>query len=948
MNIGYEVKKLQENMENEQLVDNVIKTSNSKTIKDKDIDKDKESAEKKKQKLRASRKKKELISEQPLLQFNIDTKDKQEDERIGSKLIEDFLKIFEKASSRDVKLSSKNRKYQIIKVLKKIFEEIIIFLLICISISKMNIWSFIYMAISLRLIIAEKSMMKYYRLYCFMICSILVQSVIFVSNINKNTDPYPDEKELEKMNQIFNLPWYKKKYNLTEEYGFFYGLGVSHSQINLIWMEFIEVIIIYIYLDYFSYSIYQETNTIGRSKDKTNKINYYNLYLNKEFRDIGKKLTSHEYEKHKTCMKYNFDIDILDYDKFIYYMKHGKIKSDNNIIDKNTLLEAIPEEADDKNSIDSKKVKIEGERESEGDTNSVKTIENIGDEKNKMESPLLNILSKSKQITSHTNLMEKSKEKTKEGNKCMSLFKDFIYLSFHNVILIIIIIISMMISGFISIFYITYSLYFLITSTSIYLGSKYYYPRAIKKILRITILLDITIQILYQAPYFGTKSEILEMIGLNKILEFKKNDETGEMEVELSFEYLFLVLAKAFTYLFMSFQILVYSSQSFQEYYLSYIISKNDILRRISLMNVFKFNNERIEAMNNSINLRNDMSQSMDILKNKLELWNTNLMMAKGDIKKTMKEDIKKDKEDNEDNEENEENKENTNEIGISFINILNNLKEEKKPKKEDEEKEKEEKEKEEKEGTEEKEKEEKEKEEKEKEEKEKEEKEKKEKEEKEKKEKEEKEKKEKEEKEKLNKSKGFFSSLGLPINPIVKKEEEKDEEDDEEEKKNKPLPEKEVYDKIKDWILGGFLIKFQLMLHKYASNYTTIEKNEIDIYERDIIQGKTKITSFIENMVDMQLNTLDLSNFTSAEMKEVKTYFDGTRAKKLIELKKEREKKKVFQNAGKRLILLNKLKKKMNNDDDQFDNLDVIKKRTDTFKIKNRGVFDQVRKQKK
>ena len=25
-------------------------------------------------------------------------------------------------------------------------------------------------------------------------------------------------------------------------------------------------------------------------------------------------------------MKYNFNIDILEYDKFIYYMKHGKIQ----------------------------------------------------------------------------------------------------------------------------------------------------------------------------------------------------------------------------------------------------------------------------------------------------------------------------------------------------------------------------------------------------------------------------------------------------------------------------------------------------------------------------------------------------------------------------------------------------------------------------------------------
>ena len=779
-------------------------------------------------------------------------------------------------------------------------------------------------------------------------------------------------------NEKLNIPWYKKKYNLDERYGFFYGLGVSHSQINIIWMEFIEVIIIYIYLDYFSYSIYQESNTIGRAKDKTNKINYNNLFLDKEIRDIGKKITADEYEKHKICMKYNFDIDILDHDKFVYYMKYGKFKS-KNLIDnkgKNTILEPIPEESDDKNLIEDQKVKIENEEE---ELDSIKTIENISDQKNKEESPLLKALEKSKQSSSNINLMEKSKEKSKEGNKCLSLFKDFIYLSFHNVILIIIIIISMMISGFISIFYITYSLYFLITSTSIYLGSKYYYPRAIKKILRITILLDITIQILYQAPYFDSKIDFLEFIGLNKILTFEKqeieNEEPGKIEISyavvLSFEQLFLVLAKAFTYLFMSFQILVYSSQSFQEYYLSYIISKNNILRRISLMNVFKFNNERIEAMNNSINLRHDMSQSMNILKSKLELWNTNLMMAKGDLKKNQnnshkKEDKKKEKENSNDNNK-----------APSFINSLNNLKEEKeinneakdekkpmdllerlrmaKKQKENEEKNKEKtdnKEKEEK-GKEEKEKEEKEKEEKEKEEKEKEEKEKEEKEkgekEKEEKEKEEKEK-EKEKEASLNINKGFFGSLGLPINPIRKRKEEEEEkelEEEEEQKQKKYLPEKEVYDKIKDWILGGFLIKLQLMLHKYASNYTTIEKNEIDIYERDIIQGKTKITSFIENMVDMQLNTLDLSSFTSAEMKEVKTFFDGTRAKKLLELKKDREKKKIFQNTGKKLIFLNKLKKDMKNQDEP-ENLAIIKKRADTFKIKNKGVLDEVKKQKK
>ena len=89
-------------------------------------------------------------------------------------------------------------------------------------------------------------------------------------------------------------------------------------------MDFIEVVIIYIYLDYFSYSIYQETNTIGRMKNKDNKINYYNLYLDSQVKNVAKKMTRKEYEKHENCMKYNFDLKILPYHEFKYYMKHGK------------------------------------------------------------------------------------------------------------------------------------------------------------------------------------------------------------------------------------------------------------------------------------------------------------------------------------------------------------------------------------------------------------------------------------------------------------------------------------------------------------------------------------------------------------------------------------------------------------------------------------------------
>ena len=70
--------------------------------------------------------------------------------------------------------------------------------------------------------------------------------------------------------------------------------------------------------------------------------------------------------------------------------------------------------------------------------------------------------------------------------------------------------------------------------------------------------------------------------------------------------------------------------------------------------------------------------------------------------------------------------------------------------------------------------------------------------------------------------------------------------------------------------------------MHKYVANYNNISKNERDLYEKDTIQGKIETTSYIENLVDAELKTVDLAHFTLPEMKEVKTFFDGTRKKKL------------------------------------------------------------------
>ena len=155
--------------------------------------------------------------------------------------------------------------------------------------------------------------------------------------------------------------------------------------------------------------------------------------------------------------------------------------------------------------------------------------------------------------------------------------------------------------------------------------------------------------------------------------------------------------------------------------------------------------------------------------------------------------------------------------------------------------------------------------------------------------------------------------------------------ENNEEEKMGKYVDEKIIKEKIKSWVFGSKLMKIQLWLHKNAASYSSIDENERDEYEKEIIQGRTTISSMIESLFDMQLNTIDLSKFTSEELREVKKYFDGTREKELIEIEKKREKLAKFKNAAKAIIFLNKLKKKSEN---FIDNLEYREKKNNKNKI--------------
>ena len=54
--------------------------------------------------------------------------------------------------------------------------------------------------------------------------------------------------------------------------------------------------------------------------------------------------------------------------------------------------------------------------------------------------------------------------------------------------------------------------------------------------------------------------------------------------------------------------------------------------------------------------------------------------------------------------------------------------------------------------------------------------------------------------------------------------------------------------------------MKIYLWFHKNAFSYNSMNEYERYIFEKEIIQGRTTITSMLESMVVNQLNTIDLT----------------------------------------------------------------------------------------
>ena len=115
--------------------------------------------------------------------------------------------------------------------------------------------------------------------------------------------------------------------------------------------------------------------------------------------------------------------------------------------------------------------------------------------------------------------------------------------------------------------------------------------------MRIIVLIDITIQGIYQLPFFSLKEDdirfkILSALGFFKVVDINDNEISTFSRID--------IYGKAIIYFFMSVQHYIYDSKYFKRYYLAFLLENKFKTNKTSLVNAFTFNNNRIKDKMNS------------------------------------------------------------------------------------------------------------------------------------------------------------------------------------------------------------------------------------------------------------------------------------------------------------------------------------------------------------
>ena len=463
---------------------------------------------------------------------------------------------------------NKNIEFKVLfsQKIKKISELLIIFLIFLNALLKCNILSFLFLIILLFTYHQQNlSTLTFYKISYFILLLLILQYMIFVSNISYITNSFIDNEIISCIQNYFDLPW-SNKINYSR-WATFFSLGTNRYQVETLWVDVCTILFLYFYLEFFSFSLYKDRN------DK-NELKYICNKYNEKFKKL-KTISELEYTRFIRAMKVSYDIELIPSKKNIVYIY-----------------------------TDDKEFK-------EFNFNRVK----------KYNKQLLKISYMFKNDKSYLYVNKTSKIKT------YSNISNFIYISFHYIVLSVTLFICLLNQGLLAIGYICFSIYYLYKSHCFLKGRRWSLLYGINYFMKPYLFLDIVIQFIFQIPFdaYIKNNEKLKdfnnILGLAKISDYSSSSSTGLM-IRDAF---FMAFLKILTYFLFLIQENLYLSFEFKKFILKYHYKYMQKAYIKGKLHSFLFNNYRVKLMNDRFTERSNIKKELFTIQSTVTNWNSSL-----------------------------------------------------------------------------------------------------------------------------------------------------------------------------------------------------------------------------------------------------------------------------------------------------------------------------------
>ena len=438
---------------------------------------------------------------------------------------------------------------------KKFIELLVVILIIIDAVTKCNIISFILLVVLIFTYSYESLNTKIMFQISFLLLILLVlQYLVFVTNISYYTNPFSNNEVMIYIKEIIKIPWFGY---FGYRWSTFFSLGTNRYQIISLWIDVVIILILYFYLEFFSYSIYIKNNT-------NHKIDRITAKYNKKFKEL-QTMNENEYKSFVRAMKVSYNIEL---------------RSNLKISEKKKKTTSLPRSYNRK------------------------------------------MLELCYYFGRDLRYLDIIKSDTIKG---FMTIRTYFYLSFHYILLLLILLISLINQGLIVLGYMSFSIFYLYKSHCFLKGRRWTLLSGIHTFMKPYLFIDILSHFIFQIPLniYIRNTEVLthffKVLGYVQIVDYSSREEFLDNS---AFVYVFL---KILSYFLILIQENIYVSYDFKKFILQYhyeYLQKAFIKGKLYS---FLFNNYRVRLMNDRLKQRKEINESLNNILCTITHWNSHL-----------------------------------------------------------------------------------------------------------------------------------------------------------------------------------------------------------------------------------------------------------------------------------------------------------------------------------